>query len=233
MPDLNFQITGVETAARGLTPLLHFKLHIDTGRRPEPVQALLLNAQVQIQCPQRSYSAAEKERLVELFGAPEQWGQTLRNRLWAHSSATVGAFTGSAQAILPVACTCDLNVASSKYFFALEGGEVGLLFLFSGSVFYSTPEGRLQVEPISWNKECVWRMQAQAWHDLMQRHYPNSAWLSLTREVFERLYAFKRRNGIATWEQALELLLSYEARVEDGAGAASMECATEVPGVAI
>jgi hypothetical protein len=41
----------------------------------------------------------------------------------------------------------------------------------------------------------------------MDRHYPNSAWLSLRRDIFERLCAFKRENGIATWEETVERLL--------------------------
>lgn len=208
MPDLDFQITGVEPAANGLTPLLHFKLQITNSPSTEMIQAVLLNAQIQIQCPQRAYTPTEKEKLVELFGEPERWGQTLRNKLWAHTNATVGTFSGGAEIILPVSCTYDLNVVATKYFYALEGGEVSLLFLFSGSIFYATPDGRLQVERISWNKECVYRMPAKVWRELMDRHYPNSAWLSLQRDVFEQLCAFKRENGIATWEETIERLLT-------------------------
>jgi hypothetical protein len=43
---------------------------------------------------------------------------------------------------------------------------------------------------------------------MMDEYYPNSAWLSLRRDAFERLYEFKVRNGLPTWEQALERLLA-------------------------
>ncbi len=172
MRELKVQITGVEPASRGLTPLLHFKLHISAEPATDPIQALLLNAQVQLECPQRSYTPQEKEKLVELFGEPERWGQTLRNRLWTHANTTVGAFQGSTQAVLPVQCTYDLNIATARYFYALEAGEVPLLFLFAGSVFYATPEGRLQIEPISWNTECAYRLPVQVWQDLMEKNYP-------------------------------------------------------------
>ncbi|HET7625002.1 MAG TPA: DUF6084 family protein [Verrucomicrobiae bacterium] len=197
----------MEPAANGLTPLLHFKLQISNSPSTEIIQAVLLNAQIQIQCPQRGYTPAEKEKLVELFGEPERWGQTLRNKLWAHTNATFGTFSGGAEIVLPVSCTFDLNVVATKYFYALGGGDVSLLFLFSGSVFYATPDKRLQVERISWNKECVYRMPVNVWRELMDRHYPNSAWLSLRRDIFERLCAFKRENGIATWEETVERLL--------------------------
>src|SRR5262245_29614428 len=103
MPDLNFQITGVEPANRGLTPLLQFQLSVTN--EGESVHAVLLHAQIQIQSPQRPYNRREKEKLVELFGRPEQWGSTLRNRLWTHAHATLGAFTRRMETTLPVHCT--------------------------------------------------------------------------------------------------------------------------------
>ena len=42
----------------------------------------------------------------------------------------------------------------------------------------------------------------------MEMYYPNSAWLSLHRDTFEKLYQFKVREGITTWEEALERALS-------------------------
>jgi Family of unknown function (DUF6084) len=83
MPEVAFAITGVTPVTRGLTPLVHFNLQITPPPGTEAIQALILHAQVQVQAPRRAYSASEKERLVDLFGPPENWGQTLRNRLYA------------------------------------------------------------------------------------------------------------------------------------------------------
>jgi hypothetical protein len=212
MPELIYQITGVEPAARGLAPLLHFRLRISAESESTAIQGLMLNAQIQIQSPQRSYTAAEKEKLVDLFGAPERWGQTLRNRLWAHSNATAGAFTGATETVLPVPCTYDLNLAAAKYFYALEAGEVPLLFLFSGSLFYASEDGRLQVERVSWNKECAYRMPIETWRELMERHYPHCSWLYLRKDVFDRLYAYRRKMGAASWEEAVDSLLPETTR---------------------
>ena len=63
-------------------------------------------------------------------------------------------FRGTTEAILPVPCSYDLNIAATKYFYVLEEGEVPLLFLFSGTIFYAGADGRLQVQQISWNNEC-------------------------------------------------------------------------------
>jgi hypothetical protein len=208
MPDLNFQVTGIEPSARGLTPILHFNLEISNEPPAERIQAVMVQAQIQIQAAQRRYHDREKEGLIDLFGTPDRWGQTLRNRLWAHANTTVRAFSGSTEAVLPVQCTYDFNVIATKYFYALEEGEVPLLFLFSGTIFYAGPDGGLQVQQISWDKECVYRMPVKAWADLMDHYYPNSAWLSLQRDVFDRLSAYKSRLGMLTWEQAIEHLLA-------------------------
>jgi hypothetical protein len=207
MPELNFQVTGAEAAQNSVTPLLHFKLQISAASPTEVISGLMLNVQIQFQSPQRSYTAAEKERLVELFGAPEQWGQTLRNRLWTHANATLGSFVGATETVLSVPSSYDLNLAATKYLYALEAGHVPLLFLFSGSIFYATPEGQLQVERISWNKECAYRMSIETWRNLMEQHYPNCAWLYLQRDMFERLYHYRRHHGLATWEQTVDSLL--------------------------
>jgi len=207
MPDLNFNMLAVEPAHRGLVPLLHFKLEITNAPASEIVQSIMLQAQIQIASPQRSYSDEAKEKLRELFGRPEDWGQTLRNRLWTHSQTIVAPFSARTEAVLPVPCTFDLNVAATKYFYALEDGEVPLLFLFSGTIFYAGDDGRLQVQQISWNSECVYRMPIEVWKQLMDHHYPNSAWLSLDRQSFDRLYQFKRAIGAVSWEQVIEKLL--------------------------
>jgi Family of unknown function (DUF6084) len=211
MPDLNFTVTGVEPAARGLVPLFHFHLEVTNLPETELIQAVMLQAQIQIQSAHRPYADEEREKLADLFGTPDRWGQTLRNRLWAHANTTVRPFEQKAEAVLPVQCTYDLNVTATKYFYALKEGEVPLLFLFSGTIFYAGPDGRLQVQQISWDKECTYLMPVRIWQELMEHHYPNSAWLALHRPVFEKLYAYKRSQGLPTWEQTIErLLAAYE-----------------------
>ena len=60
----------------------------------------------------------------------------------------------------------------------------------------------LQVAPISWDKEARFNLPVKVWHDMMDSYYPNTAWIHLRRDVFERLYDYKVRHGIPTWEQA-------------------------------
>src|ERR1700687_1643215 len=135
MPDLNFQVTGIEPSARGLTPILHFNLELSNDPHSQRIQAVMVQAQIQIQAAQRRYNDREKEGLKDLFGTPDRWGQTLRNRLWAHANTTVRPFAGTTETVLPIQCTYDLNVTASKFFYALKEGHIPLLFLFSGTIF--------------------------------------------------------------------------------------------------
>lgn len=207
MPDVDLHVFGVEAVFHTLTPLLEFKLRVTASPVDAVINGLLLHAQIQLECPQRAYTSTEKSKLTELFGTPDQWGQTLRNRLWTHAHTTLGAFSESAECLLSVPCTYDLNVAAAKYLYALEAGDVPLLFLFSGSVFYSSAQGQLQVAPIPWDKECSYKLPVHAWRDLMERHYPNTAWVTLARDVFDELYAFKREAGCVSLDQAVQKLL--------------------------
>jgi hypothetical protein len=206
MPDLDFAVEGAEVVTFAVAPTLALKLRItDSGE--QPVHAVMLDCQVRIEAPRRRYVPAERERLGELFGDPSRWSQTLRSLLWTHASVNVPPFTGSVLVDLRLPCTYDFNVQVTKYFDSLEDGEVPLTLLFSGSVFFAAPGGALQVERVSWSKEAGYRLPVRVWRDVIDHYYPNTAWLNLHKDVFDRLAAYKARRGLPTWEQALEALL--------------------------
>ena len=142
MPDLSFQVEGAEVTPFAMVPLLTFRLRVTNASPDETIHNVVLRCQIQIEATRRHYRPDEEARLRDLFGEPERWGQTLRAMLWTHASVVVPPFTGETTAELPVACTYDFNVAATKYFYALEDGEIPLDFLFSGSVFYQDRRGR-------------------------------------------------------------------------------------------
>jgi hypothetical protein len=144
---------------------------------------------------------------VEVFGEPERWGETLRPLLWTHANVTVPQFSGSVTVDIPIACTYDFEVVAAKYFHALGDGEIPLMFLFSGTIFYEGSAGNLQVGQISWSKEATYRFPVALWQEMMARYYPNSAYIRLHRDVFDRLYRYKAAHGLPTWEDAITLLL--------------------------
>ena len=207
MPELRFEVEGAEVTPFAMVPLLTFRLRVTNAAPDEIVHNVVLRCQIQIEATKRHYDAGEEARLRDLFGEPERWGQTLRAMLWTHASVVVPPFTGETAAELPVPCTYDFNIAATKYFYALEAGEIPLDFLFSGSVFYQDGEGALQVAPISWSLEARYRLPVETWRRLMDTYYPNIAFVELRRDVFDRLYQYKVRHGIPTWEQAVERML--------------------------
>jgi Family of unknown function (DUF6084) len=213
MPDLSFTVESAEAVQFAAQPLLALKLRVQNRNPEESIHTVTLRAQIQIESPRRQYSREEKQQLLDLFGPPERWSQTLRPMLWTHAQAVIPSFAGSTTADLQIPCTFDFNVAATKYFHAVSDGDIPLNLLFSGSVFYAGPDGTLQVVPVPWNKEARFRLPVRVWREMMDLYYPNSAWLYLRRDVFERLYEYKTHRGIATWEQALEGLLAAEQEV--------------------
>ena len=206
MPDLDFRVEGAEVLEFAAVPSLLFKLRIE-NLGEEPVRSVALNTQIRLAVTRRHYEAAEQQRLLELFGEPHRWGETLRSLLWTHNVLQVPAFPGSTVVDMPVTCTYDLEVVAAKYFHALEDGEVPLEFLFSGTVFYAGEGGRLQVALISWEKEAEYRLPVRVWKGMMDHYFPNSAWIRLRKDAFDRLYDYKLRMGLPTWEAAVESLL--------------------------
>jgi hypothetical protein len=207
MPDLSFQVEKAEPQRFTVAPTLLFKLRIINAVANETVHSVALRCQIQLEVTRRQYSAEDQNQLRELFGEAERWGQTLKTMLWTHASVVAPAFQDTTVVDLPVPCTFDFNVAATKYFEGLAEGDVPLCFLFSGTVFYAARDGALQVAPIPWDKEARFRLAVKSWRDMMDIYYPNSAWLCLRRDIFDRLYEYKVERGIPTWEQAFERLL--------------------------
>ncbi len=213
MPDLSFKVEGAEVAKFSATPLIAFKLSVSNANSGETIHSVALRSQIQIEVTRRRYTVEDQEKLRDLFGDPDRWSQTLRNLLWTHVNVNVPPFQGSTVVDLLVPCTFDFNVGATKYFHGLGDGDVPLCLMFSGTVFYAAPGEPMQLSPISWEKETRFSMPVKVWRDMMDSYYPNTAWLCLRRDIFERVYGYKVRHGIPTWEQALEAMLLAEEAV--------------------
>jgi hypothetical protein len=208
MPDLSIAVVSAEAVKFAAMPAIAFDLNIKNADPLERIHNVVLRCQIQIEVARRKYSAGDQQHLRDLFGEPERWGQTLRNLLWTHAAAIVPQFTASTVVSMQVPCTFDFNVAATKYFHGLADGDIPLSLMFSGTVFYADSEGCLRVAPISWNVETRFRLPLTIWKDMMDIYYPNSAWLNLRRDVFERLQEYKVRHGIPSFEQAIEIILA-------------------------
>jgi hypothetical protein len=207
MPELSFQVERVEVVPNSISPLLAFKLRVTTPDPEQAIHTVALRCQIQLEVTRRKYTAEDQTKLRDLFDDPSRWGQTLKSLLWTHTSIVVPSFKGTTITDVPVPCTFDFNVAATKYFDGLSDGEIPICLQFSGTVFYASADGSLQVAPISWDKEARFKLPVRVWRDMMEIYYPNSAWLCLHKDAFDRLYQYKVSHGIPTWEEVMESLI--------------------------
>ncbi len=202
-PELSFSVEGAARVEHAAVPTLRFALRVVSDA---PVRSVLLDAQLRIAARRRAYDDAAHDRLFELFGPVADWGTTLRSLLWTRVTLVVPAFVDETTVDLDVPCSYDLEVVASRYLDALRDGDVPLELLFSGSVFYDDG-GRLQTVRLSWEKEAEYRLPVRVWKETMERYFHGTAWLRLGKDSFDRLSAFKSRNALATWDDALDALL--------------------------
>src|SRR5947209_19477056 len=94
MPELSFAVEGAEPVAVAAAPLLALKLRLRQGSAPVPIHTVVLSCQIRIEPARRRYAEAEKPRLLDLFGEPARWGETLRPMLWTHASVMVPPVDG-------------------------------------------------------------------------------------------------------------------------------------------
>jgi hypothetical protein len=206
MSDLAFEVIGARPLPAAAAPTLAFPMSITTepGRA---VQSIQLRCQIRIEPALRPYDAREKELLLEVFGEPERWGSTLKSFLLTHVGLPVPAFDTTTQVELAVPLSYDLEVTAGKYLHALRGGEVALLFLFSGTVFERTEQG-MQIQQIPWDCEARFALPVQTWAKVMDAHFPGSGWLRLQRDTTDALTRFKATRAIPTWDEAVAELLA-------------------------
>ncbi len=212
MAELAFDCIGAQAERYAVVPTLSLTLRISetSGQR---VEAIALRCQIRIEPARRRYSGAEAERLNDLFGDTERWANTLRPLQLTTVATMVPGFSGTTETELPITFTYDLEIGSTRYFASLDAGEVPLLLLFSGTVFTVT-DGRMQVQQVPWSKEAAYRLPVSVWREAIDAHFPNSAWIKMSRRTLEELQRFKTRHALPTWDMTLQALL---ARAADAA----------------
>lgn len=204
MTALSFRITGARVAKYAASPLIMLRAELSesSGAR---VDSIALRAQIHLEVQRRRYAEAEKELLVELFGEPPRYADTLKPMLWTSVSQSVPAFEREVEFDLPVPCSYDFEVSAHKYLASLRDGVVPLNVLFSGTVFVESPAG-VTAELVPWSCEARYALPVEIWREAMDAFFPNAAWIRVNRELFDELRRFKIATGLPTWDAALERL---------------------------
>jgi hypothetical protein len=205
-PEPEFRILDAVGRRHAAVPALDFDVHVtEPGGRA--VYAIGLSAQIMIEPARRAYDAETRERLVELFGAPERWATTTRSLVWHQADVLVPAFTGSTTFRIAVPASFDMEVASSKYLYGLPDGEVPLAFNFNGTVHYRGDDGRLQVSLVPWACSAEFRLPVATWRALIDHYYPHTGWIPLQESTLRALQREKARRALPTLDACVAELL--------------------------
>lgn len=208
MPDLKFEIISSGVKEFAAVPTLVFKMQITNEIENEEVYAVALKGQVMIEAIKRTYNEETKDRLHELFGEPFRWDETLRSFFWIMVNVPVPRFIGKTVVEILIPCSEDQALAAGKYFYAVSSnGFVPLAFLFSGTLFYKDADGKLQITLVPWEKEAFCKMQANLWQEMMDTHFPNSRWMRVRKDIYDRLVKYKAQSTFPTLENCLEAIL--------------------------
>jgi hypothetical protein len=205
-PDPDFAVRRARPVRHSAAPMLMLELDVTeaTGR---PIHMLALTIQLMIEPARRRYDEATRERLEELFGAPERWAVTTRSLLWSQLDVVVPAFTAATTVDVPITCTYDQELAAAKYLRSLPDGEAPLALHFNGMIYYPGPDGALQMGLVPWSKSISFRMPVSVWHDMIEHHYPGRAWLAVRTDTLDALQRHKVRHGIATLDACIAGLI--------------------------
>jgi hypothetical protein len=206
---LRFACTGARPEPFAAGPSLLFDLRIaeETGRR---VHSIALRTQIRIEPRGRKYTPEEAARLVDLFGEPARWGETLNPLQLTTVGSMISGFTREITAPITVPLTYDLDIAATKFCHGVADGEIPLLLLFAGTIFYQGPDG-VQVGQVPWSEEAPFRLPVATWRAAMDDHYPGSTFVRLSTRTLDALAAYRSQHVITTWDETFERLLKEAA----------------------
>lgn len=207
-PTLELEVVDAAEALHMASPTLHFKLRAGEPSGRE-VYMVALSTQIHIDPGLRSHGTETRELLVDLFGVPERWSATTTSIVLAQVDVLVPSFVSTTDFTVPVPCNYDLEVAATKYLYALPDGEVPLSLHFSGRIFYRGDDGRLQVVLVPW-VSAVFRLPVATWRRMIDLHYPGSGWIRVQEDTLRRLQLRKAERGLPTFDGAVAELLGEE-----------------------
>lgn len=215
-PEITIEILGAGHEPFAAQPTLRFELSVfePTDR---PIYAIALKAQIMFDPARRDYDAPTREKLFEIFGAPERWPSTTRSFLWCHSTAMVNSFTGATTFGLEVPCTSDLEVVAARYVSALPDGDIPLTMHFTGRILYSGPERQVQVVHLPWSLSAQYRMPVTVWKNMIKHHHGNSGFVLLHDDTITQLGKRKRSRGLHSYDAVVLDLLEHAPASAEGA----------------
>jgi uncharacterized protein DUF6084 len=204
--DYEFALLDIFAEPYAVAPQLTARLRIAEATG-QTIHAMALRCQVRIEPQRRRYDEAEQNGLRGLFGERDRWVDTLKPFLWMQCNTTVQGFTDVTEAELVLPCTYDFDVVGSRYLHALDAGTVPLTLLFSGTVFTRGSNG-FGVQQVPWDCEAHYDLPVSVWREMITSYFPNTGWIRLDHDMLTALADYRARNGLMTWEETVQSLLS-------------------------
>jgi Family of unknown function (DUF6084) len=202
-PPLSFAVQGAAVHERSASPAIALDLHV-TAPEGLAIRSLLLTVQVRAAFARRAWDPETRERLASVLG-PASAGPA-RSLVWTQATVVVPPFTGSAHADVVLPCTYDFDVALARCLDALPGGALPLDLLFSGTIFLADAGGRLRVTRVSHDTDARFDLPVSLWRAAMDRWFPGTAWMRVSRETFDRLAAVRTERALLSWDDTLSML---------------------------
>ncbi|MDP9228642.1 MAG: DUF6084 family protein [Actinomycetota bacterium] len=205
-PWLKFEITGAQFLKYAAAPTLSFAVDINDESGCEIFMASL-TVQIQTEPKKRSYTPEERERLTELFGDPKKWGQSAQRLQLSAEKVLLRPFTGTTSVDVEMLCNYDLELAAAKYFHAVDGGTVPMVFHWNGTVYYTDSEDKLQMVQIPWDTVSDHQLDIDVWKRMMDHYYPHRGWVPVQSETLEALRKLKTERGLMTFDDTVRYLI--------------------------
>jgi hypothetical protein len=204
-PDPDFWVLDADALPYAAAPTLVFRLRIKDGSERK-IYTVALSVMIQLEAIQRAHDDETRDRLRDVFGDPERWGDTARAVLWAKHDVLVPSFTGSTTFDLQVPCNADLELATARWFEAVQDGVAPLAFHFTGSVFYADDADRLQLTRVPWHATAQFRLPVETW----RKAVGGGGVVRVSRDTFDALQRRRLEHGLHSLDAAVADLL--EAR---------------------
>jgi uncharacterized protein DUF6084 len=206
LPAPEFAVAGVEADPHAATPVLRFEVGV-TDASGRDVYTMAVSAQVHVDAHRRPYDEATRERLRDLFGEGDGVPATAGSLRLGRVDTLVPSFTGSGSFTVELPVSGDLELAGTRYFASLPGGNVPLTFNFNGSVFYRGDDDRMQVTLVPWTASARYRMPAATWHELIERRHAGSGFVRLQAGTLESLRRRRAERGLPTFDATIAAAL--------------------------
>ena len=65
----------------------------------------------------------------------------------------------------------------------------------------------MQITLVAWEKEALCKMPARLWQEMMEIHFPNTRWMKMGKDIYDRLVKYKAQTTFPTLQACLESLL--------------------------